>query len=130
MMLRSLFTENIGLKALSLLFAVVLWLFVALNVKDELEIPLQVNFMNLPQGLTLKEPVCRRLTLRMAGKRLLLLKQQSKGVSLSLDLAGLAAGKASFSSLERHLNLQEGVTPLWVSPANMDLVLIPVGKTE
>ena len=128
MILRAMFTENIGLKALSLLFAVVLWLFVALNAKDELEIPLQVNFMNLPQGLTLKEPVCRRLTLRMAGKRLLLLKQQSKGVSISLDLAGMAAGKASFNSLERLLNLQEGVTPRWVSPANVDIVLIRDGK--
>jgi hypothetical protein len=128
MSFRALYTENLKLKALSLLFAAVLSLFVALKAKDEVEIPIRVNFISLPDGLTLKEPVQRQLTLRMTGPRLLLMKQQSRGVSISLDLSGLAGGRVSFSSLERYLTLYDGITPLRVSPATVELDLVRVGK--
>jgi hypothetical protein len=124
----ALFTENFRLKFLSLLFAAVLGLFVALEAKDEVEIPLQVKFINIPPGLALKYTVVRNPSVRVAGPRILLIKQQLTGVVVLLDLSGTAAGKASFSSMERHLKVHDGVTLLRVSPPIIELVLVKDGK--
>ncbi len=130
MNIRAMFTENLKLKALSLLFAAVLLLFVALRARDEAEMPLQVNFINLPQGLAIKEPVTRTLKLRMAGSRLLLMRQQTEQVSVSLDLTGLKAGKASFGSMERYVRLPEGVTAVGVIPETVEIVLTHGSKSD
>lgn len=126
MSLRALLTENFRLKSLSLLFAAVLWLFVALEVKDEAVIPLKVNFINLPPGLALKNG--NNPSVRIAGPRVLLIRQQLTGISVSLDLKGSAAGKASFSMPERQLKIHDGVTLLGVSPSIVEINLTAAGN--
>jgi hypothetical protein len=127
MSLRALCAENFRLKALSLLFAAVLGIFVALETKDAVEIPLQVKLINIPPGLALKEQTVQTPSVRVAGARILLIKQQLTGVAVVLDLAGAVAGKTAYSSLDGYVRLTDGLTLLRVSPAVVELVPARVG---
>jgi YbbR domain-containing protein len=115
------------LKLLSLLFAAVLWLFVALEKTDDLDLTVPVTFVRLPAGLLLKEPLPSRLQVRISGATILLMRQQFRPPSLTLDLAGVKAGKVSFTGLEQAIDLVPGLRVSRIQPAAIDLV---IGKKQ
>lgn len=123
MKLPKVFSANLQLKLLSLLFAAVLWLFVTLETGDETEVPLAVKYVNFPPGLTVQGAQPAQLSLRIAGPRTLLLRQRWHGADVELDLAGAGAGRVTFSGLDRHVSLIPGVRPLRVSPGSLEIVL-------
>jgi hypothetical protein len=109
MNLKSMLTINIEMKLLSILLAAALWLLVAFEAVDEVEIPLEVSFVNTPPGLAVKTiPESERL-IRIEGPRILLLRQKLKGVPFRFDLAGAGEGIMLFSGTESPVKLIQGV---------------------
>lgn len=109
MNLKSLLTTNVQLKLLSLLLAALLWLFIAFEAVDEVELPLSVSYVNTPPGLTVKPNQGSEPLLRIAGPRILLLRQQLKGVTASLDLSGAKEGDLLLAGGRDSLKLVQGV---------------------
>jgi YbbR domain-containing protein len=120
---RSLLAGKLLLKLLALLFAAVLWLFVALEKSDDLDLTVPVAFVRLPPGLLLKEPVNPQVQVRVSGATILLMRQQFRPPSLTLDLAGVKAGKVSFTSLEQAIDLVPGLRVSRIQPATFDLTI-------
>ena len=121
MNLKRILTNNIEMKLLSILLAATLWLFIAFEAVDEVEIPLSVSYVNTPAGLAVKAiPESGRL-IRVEGPRILLLRQKLKGVSLRLDLAGAGEGAVVFSEVESFVKLVQGVRLVKLSPVKVEL---------
>lgn len=125
MSLRERLTDNLQFKLLSLLFALFLWVFVTLEGTGEIEIPLEVKVVNIPPGLSLKNQQAGPSSIRLSGPRILLVRQQFRGAATVIDLSGAAAGRRSISGLDLHIKLEEGVKPVRVLPANIDITLVP-----
>jgi len=123
MKLPEVLTANLQCKLLSLLFAAVLWLFVRLETGAEVEMPLAVDFVNSPPGVTLQAAPSAPLSLRVSGPRTLLLRQMWLGARLRLDLAGARPGTFTFSALDRHVQLVPGVQLLKVYPEKIEVFL-------
>jgi hypothetical protein len=115
--------EKLRLKLLSLLCSAALWVFVTLQGGDELEMPLQVQFVNIPTGAVLRTAAVPRLSVRISGPRILLLHQKFRGVTASLDLAGTTVGRVEFAGLERFVRLDDGLRTLRVSPGKLTVEL-------
>ena len=121
MNLKSILTNNIEMKLLSILLAATLWLFIAFEAVDEVEIPLSVSYVNTPAGLAVKAiPESVRL-IRVEGPRILLVRQKLKGVPLRLDLAGAGEGAVVFSEVESTVKLVQGVRLVKLSPVKVEL---------
>lgn len=112
-------TSNLQMKFLSLLLAAILCLFVALEAGDEIDIPLIVTCLNTPSGLAVK--VNRNPKIRIEGPRILLLRQQLKGVHLSVDLSGAGEGHIAFTTEETPVRLIQGVKMVRLYPLNIEL---------
>lgn len=125
MNLRETLTANLQLKLLSLLFALFLWVFVTLEGTGEIEIPLEVKVANIPPGLSLKNQQLGPLSIRLSGPRILLVRQQFRGAATVIDLSGAVAGRRSLSGLDLHVQLEQGIKPVRVLPATMDITLVP-----
>lgn len=125
MSLKETLTANLQLKLLSLLFAMFLWVFVTLEVTGEIEIPLEIQVVNIPQGLAMKKQQPGPLSIRLSGPRILLVRQQFLGASTVIDLSGAAAGRRTISGVDLHIHLNEGVKAVRVLPATMDITLVP-----
>lgn len=123
-------TGNLQLKLLSLLFAVFLWFFVYMESAGETDVPLSVAFVNIPAGSVVRGNVPPHLTARIAGPRILLLRQKFRGASLRIDLAGVPAGGVEISGLEKNLRLDGGIRALWVSPSVISLLLVKAVPTD
>jgi len=112
------------LKLLSLLLAAVLWLFVTLEREDELDVIVPLRLEGLPAGLTVRKTPLPEVSIRLAGAKLLLIKQQWRSLYIPLDLAGVREGKVSFSALDRTLKLVPGVRVVRIQPAALELTVI------
>ena len=121
MNLKSILTNNIEMKLLSILLAATLWLFIAFETVDEVEIPLSVSYVNIPSGLAVKNIHDSGGLIRIEGPRILLLRQKLKGVSLRLDLAGAGEGEVVFSGTESPVKLVQGVKMTRLFPLKVEL---------
>jgi len=109
MNLKSVVTANLQIKLFSLLLAALLWLFIALETADELEIPLSVSYDSIPSGFTVMADRNPEPLLRIGGPRILLLRQKLKGVSVHFDFSGVQAGELTLTGEESSLQLVQGV---------------------
>jgi hypothetical protein len=121
MNIREKMTPALQLKLLSLLLAVLLWLFVLVEQSDEADIPLEVTYINIPAGLKLKERETRQLYVHAIGPRILLLRQRLKGVSAKLDLSTVTERKNTLAGFENSLLPVRGVKFTTVSPVTIDV---------
>jgi len=121
MTLKSILTDNIEMKLLSLLLAATLWFFVAFEAVDQIEIPLTISYANTPSGLYVKAIGESGCLVRVEGPRVLLFRQKLKGVPIRLDLSGAGEGDVVFSEMESSVRLIQGVKVIKVSPLKVRL---------
>jgi len=121
MNLKGVLTNNFEMKLLSLLLAATLWLFVAFETVDQVDIPLTVNYVNTPSGFSVKTTGESECLVRVEGPRVLLFRQKLKGVPIRLDLAGAGEGDVVFSEMENAVRLIQGVKMIKISPLKVKL---------
>lgn len=121
MNLKTAFSANLQMKLFSLLLAALLWLFMALEAADEIEIPLTVNYVNTPPDLTVKAGQGTEPLLRIGGPRILLLRQKMKGTSVRVDLSIAKEGDFILTEGESTLKLVEGVKLVRFPPVHVML---------
>jgi len=126
----TLLTGNLQLKLLSLLFAIILWFFVFMESAGETDIPLAVTFVNIPAGTVIQDKAPPNILARIAGPRILLLRQKIRGAYLRIDLAGVPVGRVEISGLDKNLQLDAGLRALWVSPPAMSVGLARAASTD
>ncbi len=116
------FRQNIFLKIISLLFAIVLWFFVVLEDKVEQDIQIAVHYQNIPKGLMLvKAP--RKVLVKVVGPRSILRNLSRRPLSLSLDLKKLRAGKHLITIGAKDLSLPAGLEVVDIEPEKIEVVL-------
>ena len=121
-------TENLGLKALSLMLAVLLWLSVTGATEGEMAIRVPVHLRNLAPQLFVMSKVPHAVELRVAGPKIQLMRLVGDHVSVSLDLQGVGAGNVTFADLERTVVLPVGLRVTRVYPATIDMNLVRADK--
>lgn len=130
MNLRERFTHNLGYKALSLVLAVVLWLFVAAEKETEIGVTVPVRVINLTSGLVVVNRMPHRVDVRVAGSRIALLKLRTVAPALVLDLQGAREGTTGFPWLEKNIPLPAGVRVIRITPATIEVRLAKASSTE
>jgi len=121
--------HNLGLKAMSLLLAVMLWLFVAAGREAVISRSVPVVIENIPSGLVVAGNPPSIIDVRVKGPRILLFKSRMEPLALLLDLEGSKEGTTSFPSPGALLSLPEGLRVTRVTPAAIEVRLAKTGKT-
>ena len=86
--IRRFFTENIGLKLLSLALAFVVWSAVGGDINTEILMPIPVEFRNVPPRLHYHaEP--SRVDLRLRGPRWMVRQAQESDFTVPVDLTSV-----------------------------------------
>ncbi|MDA3901905.1 MAG: CdaR family protein [Desulfuromusa sp.] len=118
-----LLTENWTLKVISLVFALLLWIFIMGERRLEVGYRIPLELQAIPQGLMVANEVPDLIDVRVSGPRTLLMKISTSDISIIVDLSDLQPGLTTFKRLEERLNLPNGLRVTRLSPSFIDLKL-------
>ncbi|SHI91377.1 YbbR-like protein [Malonomonas rubra DSM 5091] len=125
-----LITENWTLKLLSLVFAMILWMFIMGERRQEVGYRVPLELQNIPAGMMIANEVPTLVDVRVSGPRTLLMKISDNDISIAVDLADLQPGLTTFKRLEERLNLPNGLRVTRLSPSFIDLRLARIKQKK
>ena len=119
--------SNLGLKFLSTLVAVMLWLIVAGERVVERVMRAPVEFQNLPAGLELVGNPPDTVEVRLRGSSGALSRLAAGDMSAVLDLTTARPGRRLFHITQNHVNVPYGLEIVQVGPSTLMMEFEPTG---
>jgi YbbR domain-containing protein len=120
--LRAALTRNFTLRAVSLLLAAILWVFVnAGNPQAESTLKVPVQYVGLPPGLMITNFHPETLELQIRGPRTLLSLLNPERLALRLDLREIGPGRAHFDITPAEFSLPRQTSISRISPSEINL---------
>ena len=119
--------RNLGLKFLSTLVAVLLWLVIAGERVVERVMRAPVEFQNLPAGLELVGNPPDTVEVRLRGSSGALSRLAAGDMSAVLDLTTARPGRRLFHITQNHVNVPYGLEIVQVGPSTLMMEFEPTG---
>jgi YbbR domain-containing protein len=120
--LRNSFRHNLGLRIISLLLAVGLWLFVNTGQHSSLaSFNVPIGYRGLPIGFVMTNQHPDFVKVQLSGPRTLLSLVDPSRLALRLDLNGVGVGQASFKIGPDAFNVPRGTSVTSISPSQIIL---------
>src|SRR5215471_4098215 len=122
--LRDRFHQNLGLRIISLLLAVGLWIFVNAGQHSSVEaFNIPVSYRGLPPGFVITNQHPDFVKIQLSGPQTLLSLVDPSRLMLKLDLSGVGVGQASFKIGLDSFNVPRGTAVSGISPSQIVLDL-------
>lgn len=112
-----------GFKALSLLFAVLMWYFVVGEDKVDMTVYVPIEITNLPQNLIIANQYKKQLEVAVSGPRGLVRTITNQRISRSIDLADAKVGTQIVQNKPENIKFPRGITIQRIQPANLTLTI-------
>lgn len=118
-------TTNIGVKIVSLLFAIFLWLHVTAQQEEKQTFRVPLALTNVPDSLTIIHDVPEFVEVTIRGSRSNLLKLRLFGrLRAAIDLSTASKGRETKRLTSSDLNLPEGIDPRHVTYDNPKTLIL------
>ena len=114
--------KNAGLKIISLLLAVGLWLAVAGNPVAEVAITIPIELHNFPQNLEIANERIPEAQVRVRGPERLIRRLEPSEIHVELDLAGSKAGERTFDLSAQQVRESRELEVVQIIPTQVHLV--------
>jgi YbbR domain-containing protein len=115
------FVHNIGLKVVSLLLAVGLWLVVARDPIAEVEMKVPIEFQNLPDHLEVDSTGSTEAQIRVRGPERLIHRLQVAEVRAEIDLANSRPGERTFDLNGGQVHVPQDLDVVQIKPGQLHL---------
>lgn len=114
--------RNLGLRILSIVLALGLWLFVNTGQHGALEnFTVPISYRNLPPHFLITNPHPSSVKIQVSGPRTLLSLIEPSRIALKIDLTGVAVGQASFKISPDSFNVPRQTSVTSISPSQLIL---------
>jgi YbbR domain-containing protein len=120
--LRRQIHQNLGLRIISLLLAVGLWIFVNAGQHSSVEMfNIPISYRGLPPGFVITNEHPDFIKIQLSGPQTLLSLVDPGRLTLKLDLGGVGVGQASFKIGLESFNVPRGTAVTSISPSQIVL---------
>jgi YbbR domain-containing protein len=115
------FVHNIGLKIVSLLLAVGLWLAVARDPVAEVEVRVPIEFQNLPDKLEIDSANSTEVEIRVRGPERVIHQLQAADVHAEINLSTVRPGERTFDLTGREIHVPQDLEVVQIIPGQFHL---------
>ncbi len=115
------FVHNIGLKLVSLLLAIGLWLVVARDPIAEVEMKVPIEYHNFPSNLEIDSANSPEAQIRVRGPERLIHRLQAADLHAEIDLAGAQPGERTFDLTDRQVRVPQDLEVVQIIPLQFHL---------
>jgi YbbR domain-containing protein len=116
-----IFVHNIGLKLVSLLFAIGLWTVVARDPIAEVEMKVPIEFHNLPDNLEIDSASFTEAQIRVRGPERVVHRLQAADLHAEVDLASVQPGERTFDLTSRQVRVPQDLEVVQIIPGQFHL---------
>ena len=120
-MLRMAFTENILLKVISLLTAIVLWVIVSGERNTEWPYLIPVELKNMPANLIITNDIPEFLDVKIQGAKSFMMEINPKEMTVEINVAELKEGSNFFPVNPNHIKVPRGAKITRIHPSYITL---------
>ncbi|MGD0282503.1 MAG: CdaR family protein [Dissulfurispiraceae bacterium] len=121
--MRKILFSNPGIKIISVVLAVFIWIYVTYRGQAEIAIDATIGFKNVPKGMELLRTSAKSATLNLRGQERLLKSLRPMDLSVVVDLSNAKRGETTYY-LDKNAVLAPGtVDILRVEPTSVRVVL-------
>src|SRR5690348_6265595 len=113
--------HNLGLKLISLAFAVGLWLAVMRDPLAEVAIEVPIEFHNIPQNLEISSESVPRAEIRVRGPERIIARLRPSDLHAEIDLAHMKAGDHTFDLTSQQIRKPSELEVAQVVPSQFHL---------
>jgi YbbR domain-containing protein len=119
--LRRVLFHNIGIKLVSLLLAIGLWIAVARDPIAEVEMRVPIEFQNFPNGLEIDSTSSTEAQIRIRGPERAIHQLQAADVRAEINLATVHPGERTFDLSSRQVHVPQDLEVVQIIPAQFHL---------
>jgi YbbR domain-containing protein len=121
--LKKILFSNFGIKILSLVLAISMWIFVTYKGQSEMVVDAPISFKNVPKGLELLRESARTVTLNLRGQESLLKSLRPLDLNVVIDLSNAKRGESTYYLDKNAVIVPGTVDILRVEPTSVRVVL-------
>jgi diadenylate cyclase len=115
------FVHNIGLKVVSVLLAIGLWMVVARDPIAEIEVKIPIEFHNLPDNLEIDSASFTQAQIRIRGPERVVHRLQPSDVRAEVNLAKVVPGERTFDLTGRQIVVPQDLEVVQIIPGQFHL---------
>lgn len=115
------FVHNFGLKLISALLAVGLWVMVASDPPAEVEINVPLEFHNLSENLEIDSATFTQAQIRVRGPERVIHQLRPTDVHAEIELSGMKPGSHTFDLTAQHVKLPQDLEVVQIVPSQFQL---------
>lgn len=128
--LKKAFTENLPLKALSLLISIILWTVVSGERHEEWSYLVPLEIVNQPGELTITNDVPGFLDLRLQGSHSFIKGLNPKDLAVQIDISNVTSGRNIYPITAALVNTPRGATVTRINPSYISLDIEKVARKK
>lgn len=128
--LKRAFTENLPLKALSLLIAIILWTIVSGERNEEWSYPVPLDIVNQPEELTITNNVPGFLDLRLQGSHSFIKGLNPKDMAVQIDISKATKGSNIYLITPDLISTPRGATVTRINPSYISLDIEKLARKQ
>jgi YbbR domain-containing protein len=121
--MKKILFSNLGLKILSVLLAILMWIFVTYKGMSEMAVDAPIGFKNVPKGLELLRESAKTATLNLRGHERLLKSLRPMDINVLVDLSNAKRGETTYYLDKNAVIVPGTVDILRVAPTSVRVVL-------
>jgi len=118
---KRVFVQNFGIKLISLLLAIGLWLVVSRDPVAEMELQVPIEFRNVPQNLEIDSASFTQAQVRVRGPGRLIHRLRATDVRAEIDLASVKPGSRTFDLTSRNVRVPQDLEVVQIIPSQFQL---------
>ncbi len=115
------FVHNLGMKVVSLLLAIGLWMVVARDPIAEVEMRVPIEFRNLPDNLEIDSANFTEAQIRVRGPERVIHRLELSDVRAEVDLASVSPGERTFDLTGRQVHVPQDLEVVQIIPGQFHL---------
>ncbi|MBI5373946.1 MAG: hypothetical protein HZA77_00815 [Candidatus Schekmanbacteria bacterium] len=119
--MRKLLFDNFGLKVFSFLLALTLWFYLTIEKGAELNFPVKVQVVNLPESMVIAEGAVNNATIWVGGLRRSLLNLTPENMVIRVDLRDASEGTVVYPLKADSISLPQNVNVKMIVPQFLNL---------
>src|SRR5208283_829099 len=121
--MKKILFSNPGLKILSVVLAISMWIFVTYRGQSEMAVDVPIGFKNMPKGLELLRESAKMVALNLRGQERLLKSLKPMDINVVIDLSNAKRGETTYYLDKNAVIVPGTVEILRVEPTSVRVVL-------